>query len=125
MTLPDPARLEASIRSRIERLADEHVRDDPAGRQQWIERLRRELAYRRLLVRLVAAEPGAWFLKGGLALQFRLDPSRASLDVDLGLLSAADTAAAEVALRPRSRSISVTGSPSRPARRASRATTMR
>jgi predicted nucleotidyltransferase component of viral defense system len=99
MTLPDPTRLEASIRSQIERLAEEHAGADPEARQQWIERLRRELAYRRLLARLVVASPGAWFLKGGLALQLRLDPSRASLDVDLGLLGAPDTAAAEVALR--------------------------
>ena len=63
MTLPDPVRLEASIRSRIERLADEHTKSDPEARQQWIERLRRELAYRRLLA---GNRPGPWQARGAL-----------------------------------------------------------
>lgn len=99
MTLPDPVRLEASVRSRIERLADERAGGDRAARQEWIVRLRRELAYRRLLARLAAAQPGGWFLKGGLALQFRLDPSRSTLDIDIGLLGRLETAEAEAALR--------------------------
>lgn len=99
MTLPDPVRLEASVRSRIERLADERAEGDRTARHAWIVRLRRELAYRRLLVRLAVAQPGGWFLKGGLALQFRLDPSRSTLDIDIGLLAGLETAAAEAALR--------------------------
>ncbi len=99
MTLPDPVRLEASVRSRIERLADERAGGDRTVRDEWIVRLRRELAYRRLLARLAAAQPGGWFLKGGLALQFRLDPSRSTLDIDIGLLGGLETAEAEAALR--------------------------
>jgi predicted nucleotidyltransferase component of viral defense system len=99
VTLPDPVRLEASVRSRTERLADERAGGDRAARQEWIVRLRRELAYRRLLTRLATAQPGGWFLKGGLALQFRLDPSRSTLDIDIGLLGGLQTAAAEAALR--------------------------
>ena len=99
MTLPDPVRLEQSIRSRIEHLADERAGGDRTVRHEWIVRLRRELAYRRLLARLAAAQPGGWFLKGGLALQFRLDPSRSTLDIDIGLLGGHDTVEAEAALR--------------------------
>ena len=99
MTLPDPVRLEQSVRSRIERLADERAAGDRTVRHEWIVRLRRELAYRRLLARLAAAQPGGWFLKGGLALQFRLDPSRSTLDIDIGLLGGLETAEAEAALR--------------------------
>ena len=57
MTIPDPVRLEASIRSRIERLADEYADGDRAVRGERIGRLRRELAYRRLLARLATAQP--------------------------------------------------------------------
>ncbi len=99
MTLPDPVRLEQSVRSRIDRLADERAGDDRSDRQAWIIRLRRELAYRRLLARLAAAQPGAWYLKGGLALQLRLDPSRSTLDIDIGLIHGVETAEAEAALR--------------------------
>ncbi len=99
MTLPDPVRLEQSVRSRIERIASERAGDDRTARQSWIVRLRRELAYRRLLARLDAAQPGAWYLKGGLALQLRLDPSRATLDIDIGLIHSVMTAETEAALR--------------------------
>jgi Nucleotidyl transferase AbiEii toxin, Type IV TA system len=99
MTLPDPVRLEASVRSRIERIAREHAGDDLEARHVWIVRLRRELAYRRLLARLVAADPSRWYLKGGLALQFRLDPSRSTLDIDIGLIGQYEMADAEDALR--------------------------
>lgn len=95
MGLLDPPRLEASVRSRVERLATELASGDAEARAAWISRLRRELAYRRLLARLVAGAPGSWFLKGGLALQFRLDPSRASLDVDIGSTDSADAALTE------------------------------
>ena len=99
MTLPDPVRLEASIRSRIERLADEYADGDRAVRGERIGRLRRELAYRRLLARLATAQPDGWYLKGGLALQLRLEPSRATIDVDIGLVEGFGQAETEAALR--------------------------
>ncbi|MGB9606231.1 MAG: hypothetical protein ACPL88_10195 [Bryobacteraceae bacterium] len=37
-----------------------------------LARLRKMVAFERFLARLVAAQPDAWVLKGGLALQFRL-----------------------------------------------------
>ncbi len=47
-------------------------------------RLRKMVAFERFLARLVTAQPDAWVLKGGLALQFRLgDRSRTTQDMDL------------------------------------------
>jgi len=47
-------------------------------------RLRKMVAFDRLLVRLIADQPEGWLLKGGLALQFRLgDRARTTMDVDL------------------------------------------
>lgn len=47
-----------------------------------------EVAFRRVLARLEAAEPGRWVLKGGVAL-LRLDPNRTSDDIDIAYLDAA------------------------------------
>ncbi len=85
----DPASLERSIVDRIAAMARAKVEgiEDAAVRSRlrdhWIQRLRRELAYRRLLARLFTAQPDEWVVKGGVALQFRLDPNRPSNDVDL------------------------------------------
>lgn len=47
-------------------------------------RLRKMVAFDRFLARLVAAQPDAWALKGGLALQLRLGGrSRTTKDIDL------------------------------------------
>lgn len=57
-------------------------------------RLRRHVAFERLLLRLAAGAPGAaprWVVKGGLALELRLGlRARATLDLDLALLEPAD-----------------------------------
>ena len=51
-----------------------------------IDRLRRRVLFARILARLEAAEPGIWVLKGGMALEVRLqDDARLTKDVDLGL----------------------------------------
>jgi hypothetical protein len=47
-------------------------------------RLRKTVAFDRLLVRLLRARPDRWALKGGLALQLRLgDRARTTKDIDL------------------------------------------
>lgn len=47
-------------------------------------RLRKMVAFERFLARLVASQPDAWVLKGGLALQFRLrERARTTQDIDL------------------------------------------
>jgi hypothetical protein len=50
-------------------------------------RLRKLVAFDRLLARLMADAPERWLLKGGLALQLRLGPrSRTTQDIDLLLV---------------------------------------
>jgi hypothetical protein len=49
----------------------------------------REIAYRRLLARLFETQPERWVVKGGVALLLRLDPNRASNDIDLTYVAAA------------------------------------
>ena len=47
-------------------------------------RLRKLVAFDRLLARLMLSEPNAWVLKGGLALQLRLeDRARTTKDMDV------------------------------------------
>lgn len=66
-----------------------------------LTRLRKMVAFERFLARLVTAQPDAWVLKGGLALQFRLrERARTTQDIDLLLrhrLSADDVHRALVA----------------------------
>jgi len=51
-----------------------------------LDRLRRRVVFERVVVRLQAAEPGRWVLKGGMALEVRLgDEARLTRDLDLGL----------------------------------------
>lgn len=89
----DPAALERSIVDRIRRRADDRTRDVENDKERarlhdhWVQRLRRELAYRRFLARIFTAQPDQWVLKGGVALQFRLDPNRPSNDIDLAHLA--------------------------------------
>lgn len=47
------------------------------------EQLRREIAFERVLARLVAQDPDVWLLKGGVALDYRLREARSTLDLDL------------------------------------------
>lgn len=48
-----------------------------------IERLRREVAFDRLLARLFAREEAPWVLKGGYALELRIKEARATKDIDM------------------------------------------
>jgi predicted nucleotidyltransferase component of viral defense system len=51
-------------------------------------RVRKRVAFERLLARLVVVAPDAWFLKGGFALELRLsNKARATLDIDIDMLS--------------------------------------
>ncbi|MGE3445921.1 MAG: nucleotidyl transferase AbiEii/AbiGii toxin family protein [Acidimicrobiia bacterium] len=51
-----------------------------------LDRLRRRVVFERLVARLSSAEPGAWVVKGGMALEVRLrDDARLTKDLDLGL----------------------------------------
>lgn len=51
-----------------------------------LDRLRRGVLFERIVVRLDAAEPGQWVLKGGMALEVRLRAAaRLTKDIDVGL----------------------------------------
>lgn len=61
-----------------------------------LDRLRRRVLFERVVARLHSAEPGRWVLKGGMALEVRLqDRARLTKDLDLGL-RASVTAADEL-----------------------------
>lgn len=53
-----------------------------------IQRLRRQLAFDRLLCRLFHAPAPPWLLKGGYAMELRIADARTTRDVDLGLRAA-------------------------------------
>lgn len=60
-------------------------------------RLRKAVAFERLLARLVAAAPGRWVLKGGLALDYRFGAAaRPTGDIDLAAAAGEDTATADL-----------------------------
>ncbi len=71
---------QATRRGLADRVAARHPVDQ---RQQRL----REIAYRRLLVRLFATQPDRWVVKGGAALLLRLDPNRTSNDMDLAYIA--------------------------------------
>lgn len=51
-----------------------------------LDRLRRRVVFERVIARLSSAEPDAWVVKGGMALEVRLrDGARVTKDLDLGL----------------------------------------
>jgi hypothetical protein len=51
--------------------------------QVQVNRLRRQVAFDRLLARLFRSEPAPWALKGGYALELRFRAARATTDIDL------------------------------------------
>jgi len=50
-----------------------------------LNRLRRQVAFDRLLARLFREEPAPWVLKGGYALELRFKTARSTVDIDLTL----------------------------------------
>jgi hypothetical protein len=48
-----------------------------------LNRLRRQVAFDRLLARLFLEEPPPWVLKGGYALELRFKAARSTVDIDL------------------------------------------
>jgi predicted nucleotidyltransferase component of viral defense system len=78
MPYESPAALRVALEARL--------RQEAAGRGVRPDRLRRRAVFERLLVRLDAAGPGAWVLKGGTALEVRWrERARGTRDLDLAL----------------------------------------
>lgn len=58
-----------------------------------LARLRKEVAFDRLLARLLTVAPGRWVLKGGLALDYRFgDRARTTRDIDLAMAGGEEAA---------------------------------
>lgn len=68
--------LEAHLRS----LADKENVD--------LQRLRREVAFDRLLARLFLKQPAPWVLKGGYAMELRIEEARVTKEIDLAVQQA-------------------------------------
>ncbi len=65
---------------------EDRLRNRSAATGIALDRLRRRVLFERVVARLEAADPGAWVLKGGMALEVRLhDKARLTKDIDLGL----------------------------------------
>jgi len=78
MKYPTPDRFRTALEDRL--------RQSARARGLPIVRLRKEVVFERLLVRLLVAAPERWILKGGLAIDYRLgDRARTTKDLDLGL----------------------------------------
>ncbi len=70
-----PTAFRQALESRLANLANAEGID--------IQRLRRQVAFDRLLARLFADQSSIWTLKGGYAMELRLEASRTTRDIDL------------------------------------------
>ncbi len=78
MTYETPAAFRMALDDRIRNRAQETGADP--------QRLRRRIAFERLILRLEHGRPGWWVLKGGMALELRLEHrARATRDIDLAV----------------------------------------
>jgi hypothetical protein len=66
-----------ALEDRVKRIAHEEKVD--------VNRLRRQVAFDRLLARLFLPGQASWVLKGGYALELLFDTARATIDIDLTL----------------------------------------
>lgn len=70
----------AAFRQAIEARLNQRAREESID----INRLRRALVFDRILVRLESGAPGAWVVKGGMALEWQLkNRARGTRDLDL------------------------------------------
>ena len=72
-----PSGLLSSLSERLKQKAKSEGTD--------IQRLRRNVAFDRLLIRLFSKNPSSWVLKGGYAMELRVSNPRATKDIDLAL----------------------------------------
>ena len=72
-----PGALRIALEDRLKRIAGEEGID--------LQRLRRQVAFDRLLARLFSKEETQWVLKGGYAMELRLREARTTKDIDLTL----------------------------------------
>jgi hypothetical protein len=71
-----------ALRQAIEARLNQRAREDGVE----VNRLRRGFVFERIMARLELSEPGAWVVKGGMALEWRLGKrARGTRDLDLVL----------------------------------------
>jgi predicted nucleotidyltransferase component of viral defense system len=68
-----------ALEDRLKTMADKQGLD--------VQRLRRQVAFDRLLSRFFSSDQAPWVLKGGYAMELRLDAARSTRDIDLTLRS--------------------------------------
>lgn len=98
-----PAAFRQALESRLNQLAASEAVD--------VQRLRRQVAFDRLLTRLFQSPGSSWALKGGYAMELRIAAARTTRDIDLTLtlnLESTSQEAMNVAIRQRLQE-SVTG----------------
>lgn len=78
---------------------EERLKNLSRAEQVDINRLRRQVAFDRLLARLFANDSAPWALKGGYALELRFKAARSTIDIDLTLQRVVATAEADDAVR--------------------------
>ncbi len=66
-----------ALEDRLKRMAQEEKMD--------LQRVRRQAAFDRLLCRLFSKPDAPWLLKGGYAMELRLNTARTTRDIDLAL----------------------------------------
>ena len=74
---------EYATASAFRRALEDRLNKTAQAEQVQINRLRRQVAFDRLLARLFHADPAPWALKGGYALELRFRAARATVDIDL------------------------------------------
>jgi Nucleotidyl transferase AbiEii toxin, Type IV TA system len=65
------------------RALEERLKRTSMSEEVDLNRLRRQVAFDRLLARLFLEEPPPWVLKGGYALELRFKAARSTVDIDL------------------------------------------
>ena len=81
------------------RALEERLKNLSQAEQVDINRLRRQVAFDRLLARLFPDEAAPWALKGGYALELRFKAARSTIDIDLTLQRVVATAEGGDAVR--------------------------
>ena len=81
------------------RALEERLKNLSRAEQVDINRLRRQVAFDRLLARLFQNDATPWALKGGYALELRFKAARSTIDIDLTLQRVVATAEAGDAVR--------------------------
>lgn len=76
----NPKAFRTALEDRLNRISKSQGTD--------ILRLRRQVAFDRLLARIFSNPSSPWVLKGGYAMQLRIDSARATKDVDLAMREA-------------------------------------